>query len=76
VVRVFCEIHSHMTAFILVFAHRFFALTGPDGTYRIQGIPPGSYTVSVWHPVLSAAPRSVTIPERDGADVSLDFDLS
>ena len=43
VVRVFCDIHSHMSAYVLVFAHRFFAATDPDGRYRIEGIPPGSY---------------------------------
>ena len=34
---VFCDIHSHMSAFILVFAHRFFAVTDAEGRYRIDG---------------------------------------
>ena len=75
IVRVFCEIHSHMSAFILVFAHRHFAVTNPRGEYRIEGLPPGSYTVTVWHPVLAAKTRAVRIPE-DGGDQELDFDLS
>jgi plastocyanin len=49
VVRVFCEIHSHMSAFILVFAHRYFATTDADGRYRIEGVPPGTYTLAVWN---------------------------
>ena len=49
VVRVFCEIHSHMSAFILVFAHRFFAVTDAEGRYRIEGVPPGSYTLALWN---------------------------
>jgi len=49
VVRVFCEIHSHMSAFILVFAHRFFAATDAEGRYRIEGVPPGAYTLAVWN---------------------------
>jgi plastocyanin len=75
IVRVFCEIHSHMNAFILVFAHRHFALTNAEGEYRIDGVPPGSYTVSVWHPVLSGKSGSVRIPEH-GGEASLDFALS
>ncbi len=43
VVRVFCEIHSRMSAYILVFAHHFFAATDADGRYRIDGVPAGSY---------------------------------
>jgi plastocyanin len=75
VVRVFCEIHSHMSAFIVVFAHHYFALTNPEGEYRIEGVPPGTYTVSVWHPVLATEPKSLRIPEG-GGEVELDFALS
>ena len=44
IVRVFCDIHSHMSAFILVFSHPFFSVTDPAGRYRIENVPPGSYT--------------------------------
>ncbi len=47
VVRVFCDIHSHMNAWVLVFAHRFFAAT-ENGAYRIDGLPPGHYRLAVW----------------------------
>ena len=49
IVRVFCDIHSHMSAFILVFAHRFFAVTDDEGRYRIDEVPPGTYTVVGWY---------------------------
>ena len=45
IVRVFCDIHSHMSAFILVFAHRHLPVTDDDGRYRIDNVPPGTYTV-------------------------------
>jgi plastocyanin len=49
VVRVFCEIHSHMSAYVLVFAHRFFSVTDVEGRFRIDGIPAGSYTLALWN---------------------------
>ncbi len=49
VVRVFCEIHSHMNATILVFAHRYFATTDDGGRYRIPNVPPGDYRLVLWH---------------------------
>jgi plastocyanin len=72
IVRVFCEIHSHMSAFILVFAHRYFAVTDADGSYRIDNVPPGSYNVFVWNESLPLESRRVTIPEA-GGDVELNF---
>ena len=76
IVRVFCEIHSHMSAFILVFAHRFFAVTDDDGRYRIDGVPPGTYTVVVWNETLHGDPprRSVTIPDG-GGEIDADFSI-
>jgi len=72
VVRVFCEIHSHMNAFILVFAHRYFATTDSAGRYRIEGVPPGHYTLAVWNDGKLRATRGVSVPEIGGA-VEQDF---
>jgi plastocyanin len=72
VVRVFCEIHSHMSAFVLVFAHRYFATTDAEGRYRIDGVPPGSYTLAVWNDGAVRARREVRV-EGALADVGQDF---
>jgi plastocyanin len=74
VVRVFCEIHSHMNAFVLVFAHRYFATTDVDGRFRIDDVPPGTYSVVVWNDGAEREKRPVRIHE-DGEDVELDVTL-
>jgi plastocyanin len=76
IVRVFCDIHSHMSGFILVFAHRFFAVTDDEGRYRLDGVPPGTYTVAVWNETVhgDAPRRVVTIPEA-GGDADADFSI-
>ena len=71
-VRVFCEIHSHMSAFVLVFAHRFFDTTDDSGRYRIAGVPPGTYTLAVWHEGEVRETRVVRVPEG-GGEVVQDF---
>jgi plastocyanin len=72
VVRVFCEIHSHMTAFILVFAHRYFAVTDAEGRYRIEGVPLGSYTLAVWNDGAVRARREMRVGSAGDA-VEQDF---
>jgi len=71
IVRVFCEIHSHMNAFILVFSHPFFALTDAEGRYRIGNVPAGTYNVIAWNEGTSSDPKSVAVPS--GASAELDF---
>jgi len=61
-VRVFCEIHSHMSAFVLVFAHRFFDTTDGKGLYRIEGVPPGTYTLAVWYEGEVRSTQEVRVP--------------
>jgi plastocyanin len=73
IVRVFCDIHSHMSAFILVFSHPFFAVTDADGRYRIDNIPPGTYNVVAWNEGLASEPRPAVVP--DGGAAELDFSL-
>jgi plastocyanin len=74
IVRVFCDIHAHMNAFILVFAHRFFAVTDDDGRYRIDRVPPGSYTVVAWYEGIRQDSKTLTMA-GDGKTVEADFTL-
>jgi len=73
VVRVFCDIHSHMNAFILVFSHPFFSLTDNEGRYRIDNVPPGTYSVVAWNEGVSSEALPVVVP--DGGVAELDFTL-
>jgi plastocyanin len=70
IVRVFCDIHSHMSAFVLVFAHRFFAVTDADGRFRIDNVPSGTYTVVMWNDVFGSESRSVVVGESGDVEVN------
>lgn len=74
IVRVFCDIHSHMSAFILVFGHRYFDVTNDDGRFRIENVPPGTYNVVVWNEALPREVRRLTIPE-DGGEVEMNVTI-
>ena len=74
IVRVFCEIHSHMSAFILVFSHQYFSVTSTDGRYQIGRVPPGRYTLNAWNEGEVRESRQVAISDEGGA-VEADFTL-
>jgi plastocyanin len=74
IVRVFCEIHSHMSAYILVFAHPYYSVTDPEGRFRLDNVPPGTYTVTVWNETVPRDSREVRVPD-EGGDVEVNFRL-
>jgi plastocyanin len=71
VVRVFCDIHSHMNAFILVFSHRFFDVTDQDGRFRLENVPAGTYTVVGWYEGEARTSRAVTVTAGGVVDLEL-----
>ena len=71
IVRVFCEIHSHMSAFVAVFNHPFHAVTDADGRYRLDHVPPGTYNVIAWNEGVSSDPAPVVVPNGGTAELDL-----
>src|SRR5687767_9327180 len=71
VVRVFCDIHSHMNAFVLVFSHPFFQVTDVDGRYELPNVPPGSYSVVGWYEGEPRLMRSVTVTAGGWTELDL-----
>jgi plastocyanin len=48
-VRVYCNVHEQMVAYVLVVETPYHALAGEDGRFRIDGVPPGRGTLAIWH---------------------------
>ena len=71
IVRVFCEIHSHMNAFILVFSHPYFTITDAEGRYRIDNVPPGTHNIVAWNEGIASEPSPVTVPDGGTAELEL-----
>jgi hypothetical protein len=68
-----CDVHPWMRAFIGVLDHPYFGVTTADGTFRLEGLPPGTYTVEAWHETLGMQTQSVTIGAKESRDVAFSF---
>jgi hypothetical protein len=66
-VKVACDVHAWMSAWIGVVDNPFYAVTAADGTYRLEGLPPGEFTLGVWHEKLGE--QEVTVVLDAGADI-------
>jgi plastocyanin len=73
IVRVYCHIHSHMSATILVLDHPFFTIPELDGTFTIGGLPPGRHTIVGWHERVGE--RTAVIQVEAGRTASVDLSL-
>lgn len=70
-VRMKCDVHPWMAAYIGVLPHPFFAVSGENGAFTIANVPPGTYTIEAWHEKMGTQTASVTV--ADGAAATADF---
>ena len=68
-----CNVHSWMNAYVGVLPHPFFAVSGPDGTFSITGVPPGTYTVEAWHERYGTQTATVTVTGAQSATQDFTF---
>jgi len=71
VVTLGCNIHDWMIAYVVVLTTSHFTKTGADGTGLISGLPPGTYDLVVWHPLMTGTvQQQITVaPAGDATQV-------
>lgn len=68
-----CDAHEFMQAWVWVLEHPYGAVTGADGTFSLEGVPPGNYTLRVWHEQLGEKTADVSVQAGQTASVDLKF---
>lgn len=69
-----CDVHSWMSAWVFMAKTPYFAITGADGSYSIGDVPPGDYTVKVWHGKLGETSTDVKV--EPGAQATADLTIN
>lgn len=70
-VKLECDQHNFMNAYFLPVNNPYYAVVNEDGTFKIDGIPPGEYEVEAWHPILGE--QEMKIKVSAGADTPAEF---
>ena len=70
-VELFCHIHSHMHAYVLVLDNPFFSMTAKDGSYMISNLPNGTYTLKAWAGPSDTMEKTVTINGDETVSLNL-----
>jgi len=67
VVHVGCDIHSQMSAYIVIVPNEHFTKSAKDGSFKLEGVPPGTYHLVAWHEKYGEVSQEVTVsPEGEG----------
>jgi plastocyanin len=71
VVNLFCDIHPWMSAYVVVLPHRVFAVPNRAGEWKLPSLPPGEYTLHIWHPTMGERQQTVRVPSHGDAVLAL-----
>jgi hypothetical protein len=71
--RVECDTHGWMLAWIYVAESPYYAVTAKDGTFSIKDVPPGDYTLTTWHELTGEVETPVTVKAKETAKLTVEL---
>ena len=72
-VKVYCHLHSHMTASIMVFDHPHFTMPAANGTFVLDDVPAGEHRLSAWHERIGESAKPIVV--EPGRTIRVEFSL-
>jgi len=70
--QIACDVHSWMRSYLAILPHPCWAITGPDGSFTIKGVPPGHYLLAAWHERFGDVAASVEITVEPNEDKTIE----
>ena len=74
--KVKCDIHPWMNAYVAVVEHPYFSVTGDDGSFKLENLPPGTYTIEAWHEKYEVMEQTVTIGDKETKTIEFAYPKS
>jgi plastocyanin len=68
-----CNVHPWMKSYIAVFSNPYFQVTGKDGSFKINNVPPGTYKLNAWHELYGTKEQTITIRATEEQTATITF---
>jgi hypothetical protein len=68
-----CNVHKWMHAYVYTSAHPYVAITGKDGSFEIKDLPPGKYTLKIWHEGLGEQKKTVEVTAAKVTEITVQY---
>ncbi|MBI4970730.1 MAG: carboxypeptidase regulatory-like domain-containing protein [Candidatus Omnitrophica bacterium] len=72
-VKIKCDVHPWMSAYVGVLSHPFYAVSGDDGTFKIENLPAGTYTIETWHEKYGTQTQQVTVADGESKEANFSY---
>ena len=72
-IRLFCDVHPWMEAWIMVLDHPLHATTAADGKFKLKGLPPGKYTIEAWHEKYKPVTQEIEVKGKESKTLNFEF---
>lgn len=73
VISLKCDVHGWMSGWLFVAENPYFSVTDKSGGFKLTDVPPGTYTVEVWHETLGKQTQKVTVKPKEEAKVTFEM---
>lgn len=73
IIRIDCDLHSWMRAWVVVAEHPYYVVTGDRGEFVLENVPPGKHTIRIWQERLRSVTQEVTVADTGVSTVTVEM---
>ena len=73
ILKVKCDVHPWMTAYVIATDHPYFAVTDDNGNFKIDKVPSGDYTVEAWHSEFGLKSATLKVEASKSVDPKFEY---
>lgn len=72
-IKIKCDVHSWMNAWVGVLEHPYYSVTGKEGIFNLKPLPPGEYVIEAWHEQYGTLTQKITVGPKETKEITFTF---